>query len=174
MSIGYAATGYETTFELLEKQKMSYIAFDELIKTKKSENPQLTFEEVLPLIEENFGLVVTKDNDRKSLKNNPLILTDFELAKLKASFKESMKPAKHRSEDEKSQLLYGGYEPLSVTLTHILNNKAGIGWTTYAHTGAPVAIYAMGAEAELFGGFYDNTEVYDKLLEVTNLNGCED
>ena len=174
MSIGYAATGYETTFKLLEKQKMSYIAFDELIKTKKSENPQLTFEEVLPLIEENFGLVVTKDNDRKSLKNNPLILTDFELAKLKASFKESMKPAKHRSEDEKSQLLYGGYEPLSVTLTHILNNKAGIGWTTYAHTGAPVAIYAMGAEAELFGGFYDNTEVYDKLLEVTNLNGCED
>ncbi len=103
-----------------------------------------------------------------------MILTDFELAKLKASFEESMKPAKHRSEDEKSQLLYGGYEPLSVTLTHILNNKAGIGWTTYAHTGAPVAIYAMGVGAELFGGFYDNTEVYDKLLEVTNLNGCED
>ena len=39
MSIGFAATGYDTAFNLLDAQKMSYVAFDELVKGKKEENP---------------------------------------------------------------------------------------------------------------------------------------
>ncbi len=66
-------------------------------------------------------------------------------------------------------MLYGGYNPLSVTLTHILNNKAGIGWTSYSHTGVPVPVYATGAQAQLFNGAYDNTEVYNKLVAATEL-----
>ena len=65
-------------------------------------------------------------------------------------------------------LLYGGYSPISVTLTHILNNKAGIGWTSYAHTGLPVPVYAYGEGAELFIGAYDNTEVALKLMDLTD------
>jgi len=56
-----------------------------------------------------------------------------------------------------------------VTLTHILNNKAGIGWTSYSHTGVPVPVYATGVGAELFNGAYDNTEIYYKLVAVTGL-----
>jgi alkaline phosphatase len=59
-----------------------------------------------------------------------------------------MLPEEERTETEESAVLYGGYDPLSVTLTHLINNKAGIGWTSYAHTGTPVAVYAMGAGAE--------------------------
>ncbi|MEG1637452.1 MAG: alkaline phosphatase, partial [Cellulosilyticaceae bacterium] len=51
----------------------------------------------------------------------------------------------------------------------ILNNKAGIGWTSYAHTGVPVPVYAMGAGAEVFNGSYDNTDIFKKLVEICEL-----
>jgi alkaline phosphatase len=31
-------------------------------------------------------------------------------------------------------IAYGTYDPLTVTITHILNRKAGIAWTSCAHT----------------------------------------
>ena len=73
------------------------------------------------------------------------------------AFAETM--ADEPTDNEETDLLYGGYNPLSVTLTHIINNKAGIGWTSYSHTGVPVPVYATGASAELFNGAYENTEV---------------
>ena len=37
--------------------------------------------------------------------------------------------------------------------------KAGIGWTTYAHTALPVMTFARGVNAELFSNYYDNTHI---------------
>ena len=42
-------------------------------------------------------------------------------------------------------MLYGTYEPLTVTITHILNNKSGVSFTSYSHTGLPVPVLAEGA-----------------------------
>ena len=63
-------------------------------------------------------------------------------------------------------VLYGSYEPLSVTITHILNNKSGVNFASYAHTGLPVAVFAQGAGQELFEGYYDNTQIYFKMAEL--------
>lgn len=169
MSIGYAKTGYDTAFQILNEQKMSYVAFDELIKEVITENPNLTFEEMLPIIKENFGLMPSTDPDASQEENSLLVLTDYELNKLKAGFEEAMKSAEEKTSSEETDLLYGGYNPLSVSLTHILNNKAGIGWTSYAHTGTPVAIHAMGVEADTFNGYYDNVDVFNKLVQVCGL-----
>ncbi len=49
-------------------------------------------------------------------------------------------------------------------LSKIESERAKIGWTSFAHTGVPVPIYAVGPDEELFRGFYDNTEVYSKVL----------
>lgn len=73
------------------------------------------------------------------------------------------------SEEEPTQaeyVLYGSYEPLSVTITHLLNNKSGINFASYAHTGLPVAVFAQGAGQELFEGYYDNTQIYFKMAEL--------
>ena len=64
---------------------------------------------------------------------------------------------------QEEYLLYGSYEPLSVTVTHILNNKSGINFASYAHTGLPVAVFAQGNGQEQFSGYYDNTDIYDKM-----------
>jgi alkaline phosphatase len=71
---------------------------------------------------------------------------------------------KEKAGDAETYLLYGGYEPLTVKLTHILNQKAGLAWTSYKHTGVPVATSAMGVGAESFNGYYDNTDVALKIM----------
>ncbi|MEL7604098.1 MAG: alkaline phosphatase, partial [Bacillota bacterium] len=63
MTIGYAATGYNTAFDILSHQKISYVAFDELISSMKAANPKLTFADVYPVIKENFGLIAPNDAD---------------------------------------------------------------------------------------------------------------
>ncbi|MGL5616268.1 MAG: alkaline phosphatase, partial [Sarcina sp.] len=55
------------------------------------------------------------------------------------------------------------------TLTHIINNKAGIGWTSYSHTGVPVPVYAIGQSAVEFNGSYDNTDIFKKLVKTTGV-----
>lgn len=170
MTIGYAATGYNTAFDILSRQKMSYVAFDSLISSMKKQNPKLTFADVYPVIKENLGLIAPNDADAAIEENKSFVMTDYEYQKLLDGFKQSMLPAEKRTTDAEASLLYGTYDPLSVTLTHILNNKAGIGWTSYAHTGTPVPVYAMGVGAEVFGGSYDNTDIFKKLVEVCQIN----
>ncbi len=166
MTLGFAATGYNTAFNILDNQKISYVAFDKIISDMKAENPGLTLEEVMPVITENFGLLVPTGEKSE----NPMVLTESEYKKLQNGFSESMKPKEARASTDETKLLYGSYDPLSVTITHIINNKAGIGWTSYSHTGVPVAIYAMGARAEIFNGSYDNTDVFYKLSAATGIN----
>ena len=70
---------------------------------------------------------------------------------------------------QEQYVLYGTYEPLSVTITHIINNKSGISFTSYSHTGLPVAVLAEGAGSEMFNGYYDNTDIYNKLADLLNI-----
>ena len=65
--------------------------------------------------------------------------------------------------------LYGTYEPLSVTITHILNNKSGIAFSSYSHTGLPVPVFAIGNGSSLFEGYYDNTDIYNKLATLKQI-----
>lgn len=68
-------------------------------------------------------------------------MTDYEYNKLKAAYDETMSRTGEEEEfGQEEYLLYGSYEPLTVTITHILNNKSGINFASYAHTGLPVEV----------------------------------
>ena len=95
-------------------------------------------------------------------------LNEYQQEKLEDAYDQSMCGSNDNSAAE-NKLLYGGYEPIIVTITHILNERAGIGWTSYSHTGVPVPVFAQGPEAHLFAGFYDNTDMARKLAKVMNL-----
>lgn len=99
-----------------------------------------------------------------------MALSDLELKAIQEAFQQSMLGEKERAKDDYTYLLYGGYEPVSVKLTTILNNKAGIGWTSYSHTGVPVQTSALGAGAEMFNGYYDQTDIYTKMMKITGFN----
>lgn len=159
MSIGFAGTKYSTFFNKIALQKGSYIAFNDEVLTpyKKShskENARL--EDILADVEKYFGI-----------KNQDLSAADKEL--LDRAFQRSLGGEVEHVAQENIYSLYGSYEPFTVALTHIVNQLAGIGWTTYSHTGVPVATFARGTGGDLFSGYYDNTDIFRKLSKAMAL-----
>ena len=98
-----------------------------------------------------------------------LELTDYELEQLRAAYEKSVNGTAASQYEQEEYVLYGTYEPLSVTLTHIINNKSGISFTSYSHTGLPVAVLAHGVNAGQFNGYYDNTQIYHKLAGMLGI-----
>lgn len=159
MSIGFAGTQYETFFHKIIQQKMSHVAFNEkVIKPYKANTPKdkAKLTDLEAAIKNAFGI---------ELKS----LTQLQYEQVERAFKRTMGIEVERNLKDEEFLLYGGYEPLTVKLTQILNQMAGIGWTSYAHTGAPVPIFAKGVNQELFAGYYDNTDIFHKLMQAMGL-----
>jgi alkaline phosphatase len=197
MAIGFAGTQYFSCIENLRNQKMSYLEFErrlgEYLKARTAGETRL--EDILPLIREAFGLHVMPAETRAILEKSisagsgkdagddarraardaehqlkfSTALTDLEMTLLREAWTRSLLSREERPRDDHSFRLYGDCEPLSVTLTTILSNKSGIGWTTFAHTGIPVPTWALGVGADLFNGYYDQTEIYSKIMQVTGL-----
>jgi len=165
LTIGFAGTNYDTYLQNLSNQKVSYTEFDRNI-TKYREN-KTSFDDAMKDVEASFGLK-RAGSTGESTKGG-MILTASEEAKIKAAYEKSMIPKADRKLNEDENVMYGTYEPFSVTLTHILNNKSGISFSSYSHTGIPVAMMAKGLGQELFAGYYDNTNVFDKIKAITKV-----
>ena len=159
LTIGFAGTDYDTYLDLLKNQKISYAKFDSDYVAAYKEN-KTSFEDVMKDVEKLFGLKTEgKEGDK-------LVLTDYELSQLKAAYEKSVSGTAASEYEQEEYVLYGTYEPLSVTLTHIINNKSGVSFTSYSHTGLPVAVLAQGVNAEVFNGYYDNTDIFNKLADM--------
>lgn len=164
LTIGYAGTDYNLFFRTLDNQKISYAKFDSDYVSAYKKNGT-SFEAVMKDVEKLFGLKMPGADG--SNKNGGLVLTDYELSRIKTAYEKTIKNDNNRSQMEYD--IYGTYEPLTITITHILNAKSGLGWTSNSHTGLPVPVFALGAGQEEFKGFYDNTEIYKKLAELTKV-----
>ena len=160
LTLGFAGTKYSTNFKVLGSQKVSFQKFtDEIMKGFTKESGK-TFDDIKPLITEHFGLKFQGADD------DAMVLKEHEINNLSAAYDRSVAGEKEKSKNPETYLLYGEYDPLTVTLTHILNQKAGMAWTSYKHTGVPVATSAMGVKADIFNGYYDNTDVALKMMSI--------
>lgn len=159
LTIGFAGTDYDTYLSLLESQTISFTQFDEQYVAEYKANGT-SFEEVLADIEELFGLKTEGEEGDK------LVLTEYEIETLRAAYEKSVNGTATSSYEQEEYVLYGTYEPLSVTITHIINNKSGVSFTSYSHTGLPVAVFADGVGADEFNGYYDNTDIFNKLADM--------
>ena len=159
LTIGFAGTDYDTYLSLLESQTISFTQFDEQYVAEYKANGT-SFEEVLADIEELFGLKTEGEEGDK------LVLTEYEIETLRAAYEKSVNGTATSSYEQEEYVLYGTYEPLSVTITHIINNKSGVSFTSYSHTGLPVAVLAVGVGADEYNGYYDNTDIFNKLADM--------
>ena len=159
LTIGFAGTDYDTYLNLLKSQKISFAKYDSDYVAQYKEN-KTSFADVCKDIEKLFGLKTQgKDTDK-------LVLTDYELSQLKTAYEKSINGKDTGMDQQQEYVMYGTYEPLTVTITHILNNKSGVSFTSYSHTGLPVAVLAEGVNAQVFNGYYDNTEIFHKLADM--------
>ena len=162
LTIGFAGTDYDTYLNLLESQKISFAKYDSDYVAAYKEN-KTSFEDVLADIETLFGLKTEGEEGDK------LVLTSYELSQLKTAYEKSINETATGMDEQQEYVMYGTYEPLTVTITHILNNKSGVSFTSYSHTGLPVAVLAHGLNAEQFNGYYDNTEIFNKLADMLSV-----
>ena len=168
LGIGYKTTNYDTFLTNLAHQKMSYAKFDSTYVNHYVKN-QTPFETAMQDVKANFGLTLPTDPDAANA--GKLLLTDYEVENLRTAYERTLRVGSS-SQSKMSQQdyeLYGTYIPFSMAVCHTINHKSGMDHTTYAHTGAMVNLYALGAGAEKFGGVYDNTEIYHKLAELTGV-----
>lgn len=181
LTIGFAGTDYDTFLANIQNQKLSYAKYDSEYVSAYKENGT-DFDTVMADITELFGLQAPQgeetvnqadnaDQHPESENSGSLVMTEYEYEKLKAAYEETMSRTGEETEfGQEEYLMYGSYEPLTVTITHILNNKSGINFASYAHTGLPVEVLALGAGQEQFEGYYDNTEIFDKMAALTGVN----
>jgi alkaline phosphatase len=184
MSLGFSGTEYASFFDKIGHQKVSYISFDkEIAALREAKGTAATLDDIKGYVTENFGLTFmstddynalaaqAKESKTKNIYNKlGMALSPAEQQQISDALALSMAGEKNDAPDMQEFLLYGGYEPLSIQITHILNNKAGIGWTSYAHTGIPVPVFASGVGSELFRGYYDNTDVAWKIFSILGLD----
>jgi alkaline phosphatase len=166
MSIGHATTGYKAYYDRLLDQTCSFTYFGDNQWAAHKEanaggydwsNPAnlAGSTEMVALMQSAFGL-------------DYAALNDYQKEKLEDAYDKSMSGTNNNSSAENT-LLYGGYEPIVVTITHILNERASIGWTSYSHTGVPVPVFAQGSQAKRFAGFYDNTDIAKQLAKAMGI-----
>jgi alkaline phosphatase len=179
MAIGHATTKYKAYYPELVKQTHSYVYFDQTMWAPHEAANQDTVcaspgsdnlandATVLGWMLNDFGL-------------DYATLNDFQKQKLEDAYDQSMCETNDNSLHE-NIFLYGGskssstglykdgYNAITVTMTHILNERASIGWTSYSHTGVPTPVFAKGRVAQTFAGFYDSTDIAKRLAKVMAL-----
>lgn len=167
LTLGFAGTQYASHFDVLKNQKVSFQKFsDDMVKTYKAQSgASPDFDSFQPFIEKYFGLKFSPVQGSDIMAVKP-----HELEKIKTAFHMTMSGTKESLNKPDNYILYGGYDPLTVTLTHIMSQKAGLGWTSYKHTGVPVSTSAVGVGSNLFNGAYDNTDIAKKIMSVMGID----
>ena len=166
LSIGFAGTKYATAFTTIESQSQSYDTFNTAYNNTAyfSANSVTALTDLYEEIEESFGLDMNGDGDAS------MQVSAYQLSLLENAFDAQVNGTPSGMSSDEYYLLYGGYNPLTVTITHVLNQKAGIAWTSYSHTGVPVPVFAKGVGEDSFNGYYDNTDVCKKIDAAMGLD----
>ncbi len=141
---------------------IAFTACDPSKQVKVEDYSKVTFSQALDSARAYFGL-------GDSTLHPKLKLSAYDSLVLKEAFLKSM-TGKNSFPEEKNKVLYGSYDPFTVTITHLLNQKAGMTWGSYSHTGIPVPVYAKGAGQEAFCGYYDNTDIAKKIIRIGELD----
>jgi len=170
MTIGHATTGYKAYYDRLLSQKSSFQYFEDnewasnKTEWEESDCPNVSSDDNLANNEEMLGLM------KNAFGLDYASLNDYQKEKLEDAYDKALCESNDNT-DAENMLLYGYYNPIIVTITHILNEQASIGWTSYSHTGVPVPVFAQGRAkiAQPFAGFYDNTDIAKKLADIMDL-----
>lgn len=144
LALGAEKSGYKTNFQYLQHQKISFTKFNHVIKGFAEELTgkfDTDLENLLNIIDVHFGL------------GREIPITEEEKTMIWFAFEKTV------MENEANKSTYGDFPPITEILIKLMSEKSGVGWTTYAHTGINIPIYAIGPGAELYSGVIDNTDI---------------
>ncbi len=147
LTLGFAGTKYKSFFEVLAGQKATVFGLGRMLPEK------MVWEDAKKFVTANSGLLF---NAGKADKKNPALLSAKEAKELEKAFAKQFPKGKL---NKKSNVF-------AQTIVRLVNNKAGLAWSTGAHTALPVNTTAAGKNAEIFNGMIDNTDIAIKLKKM--------
>lgn len=149
--LALGAGGYNLNLQAFKEQKVSEGGFTSILNgLRKKYKNQVPWEAVQAALKDNFGFWANIKLDEK------------QEARLKAVYDKSF--GNQPIDLEKSE--YQQNEPLAGEAKRILNHIARVGWTSGDHSAGYVPLFAIGANAQLFQGRLDNTEIPVKIAEA--------
>lgn len=151
MSIGTTTTGYSVRPAVAAAQKVSKEEFSEYVKSLARDRRVYHWPDMEEYLADNLGF------------GSAVALTPEETAELSEMF-ENMMAGRNSAPDQET--LYATFDGFSARVFELLNDKAGLGFTTIKHTGAPVPVFAVGVGASEFSGVNDNTDLPRKILSI--------
>lgn len=154
LSIGNRSNKYDIHPQVLSSQKASKERLHKLIVDFKANNPKASFNEMLSFLETYTGL------------GKSITLSSDETAALRKAYEEVFRSKKTSGE----KTTYSETDPISKLAIQIINENAGIGWTSGSHTGEPVPVYAIGSGQELFLPLLDNTDIPKNIVKASGLS----
>ena len=201
LTLGFANTQYESSIYLLGNQKCSSDEFknkvnqlaDKILgprrlgpprrnndQNQENQAPQeektIKFDDIKPLITENFGLIFDNQNsngnngavqatlrsaDRNARRKLNLVLSKSEQDRIEEAFNRQFPNGKRAG--------FGGGDAVANTVVAIFDNKCSVGWTSGAHTALPVDTSAYGVNSQLFSGMYENSDIAKKLKAIVSV-----
>ncbi len=166
MALGFAATKYTSFFHILSKQKLAFDEFNSCIIPAYKESHDTFTEnidqEMWQIIFDCFGLDGADISPEKS--DN---LSEYQKIMLENAYDKQFNKTSDMPK-EQEYILYGKLQPMTISLTHIINQRAGLSWTSYAHTAIPVPVRAIGKDQDNFSGYYQNVEIPRRLATIIN------
>lgn len=149
MSIGNGE--YRMNLKVLQHQKMSEDAFSAHLEQMGRETGEiLTWDEVQAELTKHFGFW-----DKIKLSNS-------QENRLRSAYVETF----GIGESEKKEEEYYKVDKLSDLAVQIIDEIAQVGWSSGAHTGTVVPVYAIGVGAENFTGQMNNTDIPQRMAKI--------
>lgn len=146
LGLGNFENQYDSHYALFSNQK--YSSLEITARMKRLRKASAKFEQVLDSLEQWLGLGKT------------ILLSDAEIDSIKKQY------TAYWANNAAIASTYEDLDPVTAISLQILARKAGVGWTTTAHTACPIPIRAGGQGQELFGGYQDNTSVANHLFQL--------
>lgn len=140
---------YTLQLDLLQYQKCSKWVLSDLFVKRFADKKKPSWDEVKQIYKEQLSLW---DQVKVSPEEEKELQTLYKSVRA------------NKSKDTKT--MYKTINALSDAGIALLNKKAHVGWTTYAHSAHVVPIFAIGAGAESFSGWHDNTEIVPLLQQA--------
>lgn len=142
---------YDLNLQALKEQKVSENGFTSILNgLRKEYKNQVSWKVVKQALKDNFGFW------------SNVKLNEKQEARLKAVYDKTF--GNQPVDLEKSEYLHN--EPLAGEAKRILNSIARLGWNSGGHSAGFVPVFAIGANAHLFQGRFNNIEIPVKIAEA--------
>ena len=142
---------YALNLQVLKNQKVSESGFTKIANGLRVQyNNQVPWEALQQALKDNFGFW------------DQVKLSEAQETLLKETFHKSFEGQEVKM--EKSE--YAQDEPIAGVAKRIINEIALVGWTSGGHSAGYVPVFAVGANAEMFQGRMDNTEIPERIAQA--------